>query len=145
MEGINRVMVVGNLGNEPDLVDASGTSILRMSVGVNERYKNRKGDWVNKVTWIPVSLFGKRAETLHRKRLVRKGTLVAIEGRLNPRSYEGRDGQKKFTIDVQASQRFSFWETGRNAPTHVDEEPAPAGSPPPDDMPPPPDDDDMPF
>ena len=141
MEGINKVIIVGNLGRRPDLIDASGTSILRMSVGVSERYKGKSG-WVDKTTWIPVSLFGKRAEKL--SNILRTGTLVAIEGRLNPRSFVSKkDNEKKYVIDVQANQKFSFWTPGAKEPTEVSGESE--EEPPPPDMPPFPDDEDIPF
>jgi single-strand DNA-binding protein len=139
MEGINKVIIVGNLGRKPDLIDAKGTSILRMSVGVNERYKGKNG-WINKNTWIPVSLFGKRAEKL--SKMLSKGTLVAVEGRLNPRTFTTKGGEKKFTIDVMANQKFSFWTTGAKEATEV---PSESEEPPLPDMQPPPDLDDMPF
>ena len=140
MEGINRVIIVGNLGQRPDLIDANGTSILRMSVGVNERYKGKDG-WIDKLTWIPVSLFGKRAEKL--SKMLRKGTLVAVEGRLNPRVFTSKkDGEKKYVIDVMANQKFSFWTTGAKEATEVSGE---SEEPSPPDMPPPHDDGDMPF
>ena len=107
MEGINAVFIVGNLGKTPELVNAKGTSLLRLSVGVNESHKDSHGNWEQKPTWIPVVLLGKRAAALHRKKLLKKGTLVAIQGRLNPRNFTNREGEKRYTIDVQVTHRFS--------------------------------------
>jgi single-strand DNA-binding protein len=137
-EGLNKVIICGYLGQNPELIDASGTSILRMSVGVNEQYKDRQGKWKDKTTWIPVSVLGKRAEAL--SKFVRKGMLVVAEGRLNPRSYKGKDGSRRYTIDVQANIKFSVYSVGgKEGPKEV--MPEPSG----DDVPPPPDDEDMPF
>jgi single-strand DNA-binding protein len=146
MEGINAVFIVGNLGKTPELINAKGTSLLRLSVGVNESHKDGNGNWSQKPTWIPVVLLGKRAEALHRKKLLKKGTLVAVQGRVNPRSFETRDGDKRYTIDIQVTHRFSFWSFNKAGwlDENGDATEGPDGPPPPDSTPPP-GDDDMPF
>ena len=100
---INRVCISGNLTRDPELRStAGGTSVMGFGVAVNERRKNNQtGEWEDYPNFVDCTLFGKRAEAL--ERYLRKGTKVAIEGRLHYSSWES-DGQKRSKLDVTVDE-----------------------------------------
>lgn len=103
MANINRVVISGRLTRDPELrATAGGTSVLGLGVAVNERRKNqRTGQWEDYTNFIECSVFGNRADSL--SRILAKGTLVCIEGRLRWSQWE-RDGQKRSKLDVVVDQ-----------------------------------------
>lgn len=99
---INSVSITGNLGKDPELSrTASGTDILNFSVAVNERRKGFSGEWEDYTNWIPVAVFGKRAESL--SNLISKGMKVAVQGKLRYQTWE-KDGYKHSKISVIADE-----------------------------------------
>ncbi len=98
---INRVVLSGNVGRDPELrATSSGSSILTFSLAVSERVRNsQSGEWSDYTNWLDVVVFGKRADGLHR--ILSKGMKVAVEGRLRYSSWE-RDGQKRSKVEVIA-------------------------------------------
>lgn len=95
---INRCVISGNLGADPELRNtASGTAILSMRVAVNERRKDQSGEWTDYVNWVDCVMFGARAEAV--SRYLQKGSKVAIEGKLRYSSWE-RDGQRRSKLEV---------------------------------------------
>lgn len=99
-DGINRVLLAGNLGADPDLrVLGNGTANLRLRLVTNERYRDRNEEWQEKAEWHNVVVWGGRAEAL--ARLLTKGSPVTIEGSLHTREYE-KDGQRRFVTEVKA-------------------------------------------
>ena len=100
---INRVVISGNLTRDPELRStAGGTSVMGFGVAVNERRKNAQtGEWEDYPNFVDCTMFGKRAEAL--ERYLRKGTKVAIEGRLHYSSWES-DGQKRSKLDVTVDE-----------------------------------------
>lgn len=103
MSNINRVVISGRLTRDPELrATAGGTSVLGLGVAVNERRKNqRTGQWEDYTNFIDCSVFGNRADSL--SRILSKGVLVCIEGRLRWSQWE-RDGQKRSKLDVVVDQ-----------------------------------------
>ena len=99
-EGINAVALSGALGADPELrATAGGTAVLTFSLGVGERRRGADGQWSNAVSWIACTVFGRRAEALGR--ILRKGTRVALSGRLRASSWE-RDGVRHKRVEVVA-------------------------------------------
>lgn len=97
---MNVAIISGRLGHDPDLKYAqSGTAILRLRIATNERVK-RDGEWQDATEWHTVVTFGKRAEGL--TKILAKGTGVAVRGRMQHRSYEGRDGEKRTAHEIIA-------------------------------------------
>lgn len=96
---INRVVISGNLTRDPELrATTSGTSVLSLGVAVNDRRRNQQtGEWEDYPNYIDCTMFGARAEGIHR--YLSKGTKVAIEGKLRWSQWE-RDGQKRSKIEV---------------------------------------------
>ena len=98
----NNVQLVGNLGNDPEMKDVKGgRRMARLSVATNERWKDASGDWKEDVQWHPVVAWGKQAELVADQ--LRKGSKVSLEGRLVHRSYEAKDGQKRYVTEVALS------------------------------------------
>ena len=95
---INNVTLTGNLTRDPELRSTqSGTSVLQFGVAVNDRVKNGQGDWVDRPNYIDCTMFGARAESLHK--LLRKGSKVGIVGKLHWSQWE-KDGQKRSKVEV---------------------------------------------
>lgn len=96
---INRVNISGNLTRDSELRSANnGTAILNFSVAVNDRRKNSQtGEWEDVPNYVDCVVFGTRATALHR--MLKKGTKVAIEGKLRWSSWE-KDGQRRSKLEV---------------------------------------------
>ena len=95
---INQVIISGNLTKDAELSRTqSGTSILNMSMAVNNRRKNANGEWVDDPCFVDLVMFGTRGEKI--EQYLTKGTKVCIQGRLRWSSWE-RDGQKRSKLDV---------------------------------------------
>jgi len=98
--GINKVILVGNLGNDPEIkYTQSGQAIATLSVATTRAWKDRDGNNQEKTEWHRVKLWGKTAEIAGE--YLRKGRQVYIEGRLEYGSYE-KDGVKHYTTDIVA-------------------------------------------
>lgn len=96
---INRVIISGNIGQEPELRStASGMPVLVFGVAVNDRRKDSSGEWTDYVNWISCTMFGARAERV--SRFLDKGSKVAVEGKLHYSQWETKDGQKRSKIEV---------------------------------------------
>ena len=112
---MNKVVLVGRLTAKPELrYTASNTAYTRFSVAVNRNFTNADGkrdaDFINVVAW------RKQAETI--SKFFDKGNLIALEGRLQTGSYDDKDGNKRYTVDV-ALDNFEFVES-KNARTTGD-------------------------
>ncbi len=98
MASYNRVMLIGNLTRDIDLRHTpGGTAVTDMGMAVNDRRKNAQGEWVDEVTYVDVTLWGRTAEIA--AEYLRKGSPVFIEGRLKLDSWEA-EGQKKYKLRV---------------------------------------------
>ncbi len=100
-DGLNRVLCMGFLGQDPELRTTSGgNSVLTLSVACNESWLDKNRVRQERVEWIRVKIWGRRAEAL--AKFLRKGTQVFCEGKLQTNSYEDREGIKRYTTDVVA-------------------------------------------
>jgi single-strand DNA-binding protein len=100
-DGLNRVMIMGFLGQDPELrVTSGGNSVLTLSVACNESWLDKNRVRQERVEWVRVTVWGKRAEAL--SKFLRKGAQVFVEGKLQTNSYEDRDGNKKWSTTVVA-------------------------------------------
>lgn len=101
-DGYNRVTLLGNLGFDPELrTTPGGSAVLKLRVATSERYKDNQGAWQERTEWHRVTVWGKRAEALHR--FLRKGSRIFVEGSLRTSSYE-KEGQKHYTTEVNARE-----------------------------------------
>jgi single-strand DNA-binding protein len=98
----NKVNLIGNLGFDPEVREiAQGRKVARISVATNDSYRNANGERVTDTQWHTVVAWGRTAEMV--ERLLLKGTPVALEGRLVHRSYETKDGSKRYVTEIVMS------------------------------------------
>jgi single-strand DNA-binding protein len=103
MAGLCKVVVIGNLGRDPEKrYTQDGRPVTRFSVAATTRRRERDGEWADHTEWFSVTVFGRQAETLAER--VTKGTRVYVEGRLESRQYETQTGGKGFSLDVVANE-----------------------------------------
>jgi len=99
----NKVQLIGNLGNAPEVkTTESGKKLARFSVATNESYRNAKGEKVTETTWHNLVAWGKVAELA--EKYLTKGKEVAIEGKLINNSYTDKEGNKKYSTEVQVTE-----------------------------------------
>ncbi len=102
MDGINKVMIHGNLGADPELrMLTGGIAMLKLRVATNERWVDKQNVKQERVEWHRVTLFGRPAEGL--AKFARKGMAVFVEGRLQTSSYD-KDGQKHYSTEIIADR-----------------------------------------
>lgn len=105
--GLNRVMLIGNLGQDPDLkYTQSGQAVLNLSIATTEHYYDRNKEKKERTDWHRVTIWGKRGESL--AQFLSKGTRIFVEGRLQTRSWEANDGSKRYTTEVVAINAFTL-------------------------------------
>ncbi|MEE8427756.1 MAG: single-stranded DNA-binding protein [Woeseiaceae bacterium] len=144
--GINKVIIVGNLGQDPETrYMPSGSAVTNFTVATNESWKDKQtGEQKDRTEWHRIAMFGRLAEIA--AEYLRKGSQVYIEGKLRTRKWQDRDGKDRYTTEIIADEmQMLGGRGGGSAPMSSGSEPAnvPAGAPPP----PPADDfdDDIPF
>lgn len=99
----NKVQLIGNLGNAPEVKTLeSGKKMARFSVATSENYRNAKGEKVTETQWHNLVAWGKLAEIA--EKFLGKGKEVAIEGKLINRSYNDKDGNKKYITEIQVNE-----------------------------------------
>ena len=99
----NKVQLVGYLGLAPEVKTLeSGKNLATLSLATTERYKDSKGEKQENTQWHRIVAWGKTAEIA--EKYLKKGSRVAIEGRLNNRSYEDKSGEKKYITEVVATE-----------------------------------------
>ncbi len=95
----NKVHLIGNLGFDPEVREiAKGRKVARISVATNDSYRNAAGERVTDTQWHTVVAWGSTAEAV--EKMLRKGSPVALEGRLVHRSYETKEGVKRYITEV---------------------------------------------
>jgi single-strand DNA-binding protein len=98
----NKVILVGNLGRDPELrYTPQGTPVCSFSMATNERRKDKSGEMQDQTTWFRVTLWGRQAETA--SQYLTKGRPVYIEGRLRVEEWTDRDGKARHTLEVHGT------------------------------------------
>jgi|TARA_R110002072_G_scaffold254433_4_gene413320 single-strand DNA-binding protein len=99
----NKVQLIGNLGNDPEIITLdSGKKLAKLSIATNESYKNAQGEKVTDTQWHNVVAWNKTAEIV--EKYLQKGSEVAIEGKLTTRSYETKEGEKRYITEVVCNE-----------------------------------------
>ncbi len=108
--GFNKAIIIGNLARDPEIrYTASGGAVARLVVAVNRQWRGQNGEAHEEVDFIPAVVWGSQAENCDR--YLRKGSALLVEGRISVRSFEGRDGQKRYTTEIVA-QAVQFLGSG---------------------------------
>lgn len=119
MRGVNRVTLIGNLGKDPDMQYLEGNiGVAKFSLATTETYKDRGGKLVSQTEWHTVVLWRGLAELA--QRYLHKGSLVYIEGRLRTRSWEDKEGNKKFATEVVGDNLIMLDKRGDSHTMHND-------------------------
>lgn len=99
----NKVQLIGNLGQDPEIINLeSGKMLAKFSIATNDSYRNASGEKVTDTQWHRIVAFGKTAEII--EKYVTKGKEIAIEGKLTTRSWEDKDGMKRYATEVVCSE-----------------------------------------
>ncbi|SCZ68042.1 single-stranded DNA-binding protein [Thiohalomonas denitrificans] len=102
--GINKVILVGNLGRDPDVrYTSNGSAVANIAIATSEQWKDKQtGQQQEKTEWHRVVMFGRLGEIAGE--YLRKGQQVYIEGRLQTRKWQGQDGQDRYTTEIVANE-----------------------------------------
>lgn len=105
----NKVQLIGHLGNAPEVKTIeSGKKLARFSIATNETYRNAKGERVTETQWHTLVAWGKVADIA--EKYLNKGKEIAIEGKLINRSYNDKEGNKKYITEIQVNEILMFGE-----------------------------------
>ena len=103
MAGVNKVILIGNLGADPEVRYLSnGTTVANFRIATSENRLNKAGEKTTITEWHRIVAFGKLAEIC--REYLSKGKQVYIEGKIRTRSWEDKDGNKRFTTEILANQ-----------------------------------------
>lgn len=98
MKTLNRVMLLGSVGRDPEIRSTAGGSVVAsLSLATSYRYKNKAGEWVEDTEWHSLTAFARTAEVI--RDYVKKGSPIHVEGRLQTRSWD-KDGQKHYRTEI---------------------------------------------
>jgi len=150
MSSVNKVILIGRLGKDPDLRYTTGHQpVAHLSIATSDNYTNKQGERVETTEWHKVSVWGKQAEQVGE--YLSKGRLVYVEGKLRTSSWTDKAGQKRYTTEIVANT-VQFLDSGKGdraargagapkAAPAADDGGIDLGEP----QPPPPDEEDIPF
>ncbi len=139
MLGVNKVILIGNLGGDPEVrYSTTGTPVTTFRIATNENWTTRDGQRETRTEWHRIVAFGKLGEIC--AEYLTKGKQVYVEGRLRTRSWEDRDGNKRWTTEVVATNVVMLGAAGEQ----VREEAIPESLPE-EEISPPLEEDDIPF
>lgn len=94
----NKVQLIGHVGQEPEVKTINNKKVANITLATNDYYYNDKGDKVEQTEWHRVTAWGKPAEII--EKFVSKGKEIAVEGKLTHRSYDDKDGNKRYITEV---------------------------------------------
>ena len=98
----NKITMVGNVGRDPEFRQLTdGASVCNFNVAVNETTRDRPGQSSSSPTWFRIAVWGERAAICARS--LKKGSAVYVAGRLKPRQWEDKSGEKRFSLEVKAT------------------------------------------
>lgn len=114
--GVNKVILLGNLGKDPELrYTTSQTAVCSFSLATGERRKDASGNWVDHTEWHNIVTFGKTAENC--ANFLKKGRQAFIEGRIQTRKWQDKEGKDRYTTEIIASTvQFVGTREGKGAP-----------------------------
>ncbi len=148
MAGVNKAILVGNLGRDPELRHTpNGQAVVNFTLATSENWTDKSGERQERTEWHRIVVWGRTAEMCNQ--YLSKGRTVYVEGRIQTREWEDKDGNKRYTTEINAStvQFIGPRSGGGGSPASAgagpDSGPGGPGGGPSDSRPPP--DDDIPF
>jgi single-strand DNA-binding protein len=119
-DGLNRVLLLGNLGADPELkMTAGGQAILKLRLATSETYFDKNKTKQERTEWHSVVVWGKRGEAL--SKILSKGSRVFVEGGLRTSSYDDKNGQKRYRTEVNATNIILAGSSGGGGPPDDDD------------------------
>jgi len=101
--GLNKVQLIGHLGSDPELkYTDSNIPVTSFNIATNESYKDQNGDLVERTEWHRIVAWRKLAELFHQ--YLKKGSKVYVEGKLQTRSWDDKDGNKRYTTEIVVNE-----------------------------------------
>jgi single-strand DNA-binding protein len=141
MAGVNKAILIGNLGKDPELrYTPGGQAVASFSLATGEKWRDKDGVMQDRTEWHNIVVWGRQAEIA--KEYLAKGRQVYVEGRIQTRSWEDKDGNKRYTTEIVAQKLSFLGSRGDQAGGETPSGEAPA-SPPEADLTE--EDDDLPF
>ena len=120
---VNKVILIGRLGKDPDMrYTPSGTAVANFTMATNQSMKDQDGNFTDHTDWHRVVAFGRTAEVAGE--YLTKGKLVYVEGRLQTRSWEDQNGQKKYTTEVVCNNMQLLGSKGESSDNGAGESPS---------------------
>ncbi|MBI4464441.1 MAG: single-stranded DNA-binding protein [Acidobacteria bacterium] len=111
---VNKVILVGHLGKDPDVsYTSSGQALAKFSLATNRRSKDKSGEWKDETDWHNIVAWGKTAEFCGQ--YLTKGRLVYVEGRIQNRTWEDKEGNKRYATDIVANDVIPLGGRGEEA------------------------------
>ncbi len=103
MASLNKVILIGNLGKDPELrYTGSGQAVVNFSLATSERWQGKEGDQQERTEWHRIVVWGPQGEMC--SKYLKKGRQIYLEGRLQTRQWEDKDGQTRYTTEINASR-----------------------------------------
>lgn len=117
----NKIIIVGNLGRDPELrYTPQGVAVCNFSVATNEKKRDKSGELQDVTTWFRVTLWRNQAENA--SKYLQKGSPVYVEGRLGLEEWTDRDGNNRYTLEVQGSEMHFIGGRGEGQPMGTSDE-----------------------
>jgi len=121
---LNKAFIFGNLTRDPELKSLpSGTKVASFGLATNRKYKDKDGNWADATEFHNIVVFGRQAETT--AQYLKKGSSALIEGRIQTRSWDGQDGQKRYKTEIVADRVQFGPRAGGGAAPQSDKQEAP--------------------
>ncbi|MBD3724480.1 MAG: single-stranded DNA-binding protein [Flavobacteriaceae bacterium] len=98
----NKVQLIGHVGQEPEIKTVNNKKVANLTIATNDYYYNEKGYKVEQTEWHKVTAWGKPAEII--EKFVTKGKEIAVEGKLTHRSFDDKDGNKRYVTEVLVNE-----------------------------------------
>jgi single-strand DNA-binding protein len=118
MAGVNKVILVGNLGKDPELrYTPSGQAVATFSLATGRKWKDKEGQMQDQTDWHNIVTWGRQAEIA--KEYLKKGSPIFIEGRIQYRTYNDRDGNKRYITEIVAQSLQMLGRKGAEAAPEV--------------------------
>jgi single-strand DNA-binding protein len=123
MSGVNKVILVGNLGADPQIrYTPQGTAVVNFSLATTERFTNKNGEKESRTEWHRIVAWGRLAEICNE--YLKKGKQIYVEGRIQTRQWDDKDGNKKFTTEIIANNMVMLGRAGDAGDVPAQEFPA---------------------